>query len=139
MEGKAARIVRYAVLAVFLCLGLGVAAASLLLAWGDQGTQLRDMLGLAMLAAGAAVLGAWCAWAGLHQCRPAGVFLGLVLLTLFTVAVRGVSAMAYLTGEERGISRADVWLLALWALAILGAVLALRERRRRLDRASGTE
>jgi len=143
MESKAARIVRYTVLAVFLCLlwgGALLAGGWLLVAlWhGGPNPPYVSTFPVVVLAFGYA---GHNAWKGFHG----GGAVDLGLFMLFLGLLSGYLLVgAAIQAESRPIDLrllllpppgvAAPILCTLWALAITGAVLARRERRRRIRR-----
>jgi hypothetical protein len=144
MESKAARITRYVVLAVFLCLTLGAAGLALYLAALDFRTSPWSAGRTApLLAALKCLLCAGIAWRVFHACSGWEVGAGALLLGLFSVFSLGIASLG--AGLSDGELAASAWtparsmmlfLALIWALAITGTVLATRERRRLLSLAS---
>jgi len=121
MESKAARIVRYTVLAVFLCLFWG--GALLMGVWmaaalwhGGPNPAFVSTFPAFSLAFGFA---GWHAWKGFRRGRWFDLLSVAVFLALLSWYL--LMSAAILAG--------------LWALAIAGIVLARQERRRRLSAA----
>lgn len=130
MEGKAARIARHAVLAVFLCLGLARLGAIALL-WSGQGLGREPSPANLLFALGVAVTLAWlwAIWAGLRHGRPVGLWLAALLLACFTALDAGLAA-CWAGASCRLPSAPEAMAhLLIWALAALGGGLALRQRR----------
>lgn len=130
---KAARIARYAVLAVFLCLGAGVALGLPLLngatLWtGDD----EELLLLAGVALAGGLLGMLLAWDALHRCQRGAGLLGAALLGLGSGIALLVALLLPFAEADRWMSPAILAGLALlWPLALGGLWLAAAERRRR--------
>jgi peptidoglycan/LPS O-acetylase OafA/YrhL len=134
VEGKAARIARYAVLAVFLCLTLG--PACLVLANLPPGIVLQDA-GIVAVLLFFLLFGARVAWEALRQCRGCREW-SRVLLLIVSVTIPALAALhdAFQEPEDRDamtiapIRLALGAIATLWAVATIGAIPAEQERRR---------
>jgi len=129
-------VLRYLVLAVALGLTLGL--TGLVLGNLPPGLRLEDA-GLAGILVVFLLFTARAAWETFHQCRRQGLWTGAVLLAIASLALPGLAMLqdAFEEPEARGawsIAPLTLSLLVvagLWAVAVLGAVPAMRERQRR--------
>lgn len=140
MESQAARITRYVILAVFLCLLWGGAAVGIGFAgWLAMSGPPSPMVLSLPLAAIASSMAGWYAWNGLHRLRKGYLTSFLIYVALacpmihggvgLWLANRGTPHIGLLPGTT-------VALGLVFALAFLAVALAWRERRRRLRLAS---
>lgn len=141
MESKAARIVRYTILAVFLCLlwGGALLAGGWLLAalWhGGPNPPYVSTFPVVALVLGYAGYSAWRGFQGGGAFDLLSVMLFLVLLSGYQLVGAAMQAISPPTDLRLHVllppGLAIPLLCALWGLAITGAVLARRERRRRM-------